>query len=310
VAGMGWKQWVRERLDVDEFQGYVQDQTVMRFASAAARDAVLLAPSDGMTVYLEDEDRLLHREGGAFWRPVDGHWGTYGIVNAWPSSARAGDRLWCTDAKCMYAHDGSEWRQASVSVFANFAAIETFRAAVNSSGGATVDKLHNGFQAYDADTNTLWVASGGASSTSIWDHASGKAAGTIVTEVTATAAGFTTSSGFTVTTLYARRIGGMGYLDAVVQRTGAAITVPADGNVANTQVFTVPADLRPSINVPMVSGSGGSMAIGGLTSAGAVNLYSVAPGTSLATGASFQLGTGFFPLADPALSYLAASAFD
>jgi hypothetical protein len=52
MAGLGWKQWVRERLSQTDLQGYIQDQVVMVFASAAARLEELPAPSDGMVSYL------------------------------------------------------------------------------------------------------------------------------------------------------------------------------------------------------------------------------------------------------------------
>jgi hypothetical protein len=308
MAGLGWKAFTTETLSSAEVQGYLMDQAVMKFASTAERGTVLSSPSDGMVTYCEDIDRLDHRE-GTHWRPVDGFWGTYAIAATWPADARTGDRLYCTEAKCAYTYVGGAWYQSSISAFTDFAAIETFRAAVDSAGGGVIDRLHNGFQAFDSSKNTLWVAQGGSGSTSIWQFAAGSSMGTVVTEVTATAAGFTTSSGFSVTTLYARRIGNMGYLDAVVTRTGAAITVPADGNVANTQVFTVPTALRPALNVPMLSGATGPMTVGALTSAGAVNLQSIAPGASLATSATFQLGAMFYPLADPTASYLAASPF-
>lgn len=38
---MSWKLWTRERLTAADLQSYLQDQTVMQFPSASARDAVL-----------------------------------------------------------------------------------------------------------------------------------------------------------------------------------------------------------------------------------------------------------------------------
>lgn len=68
MAGMGWKQWVRERLSADQFQGYVQDQVTSVWSSRAARTAGIPAPSDGMVSYLTDERVLEVRRAGA-WGP-------------------------------------------------------------------------------------------------------------------------------------------------------------------------------------------------------------------------------------------------
>ncbi len=49
MAGAGWKSWIAgERVDFDDFQGYLQDQVVSVFASTAARDSAITAPSAGM----------------------------------------------------------------------------------------------------------------------------------------------------------------------------------------------------------------------------------------------------------------------
>lgn len=70
MAGLGWRQWVRERLPADLFQGYIQDQVTSVWSSRAARTAGIPAPSDGMFSYLLDERRHEVRQGGA-WKPAD-----------------------------------------------------------------------------------------------------------------------------------------------------------------------------------------------------------------------------------------------
>lgn len=66
MAGLGWKQWVRERLSQTDLQGYIQDQVVMRFPSAAARTAELPAPTQGMVSYLDDAGRWEGHDGGGW----------------------------------------------------------------------------------------------------------------------------------------------------------------------------------------------------------------------------------------------------
>lgn len=55
MAGAGWHDFVPgEVLTAANVQDYLQDQTVMKFASAAARAAALPAPSQGMVSFLND----------------------------------------------------------------------------------------------------------------------------------------------------------------------------------------------------------------------------------------------------------------
>lgn len=55
MAGAGWHDFVPgEVLTAANVQDYLQDQTVMKFASAAARAAALPSPSQGMMSFLND----------------------------------------------------------------------------------------------------------------------------------------------------------------------------------------------------------------------------------------------------------------
>jgi hypothetical protein len=60
MAGLGYKQWVAgEQLTAANFQSYFQDQTVMVFASSAARGSALTGVvSEGMVSYLQDVNAL------------------------------------------------------------------------------------------------------------------------------------------------------------------------------------------------------------------------------------------------------------
>ncbi len=69
--GAGRKVWTNETLSVADLQNYLQDQTVMCFATTAARTAAIPSPVDGMVTYLEDVDRLELRRDGA-WVVVSG----------------------------------------------------------------------------------------------------------------------------------------------------------------------------------------------------------------------------------------------
>ena len=55
MAGAGWHDFVPgEVLTAANVQDYLQDQAVMKFASAAARAAALPSPSQGMMSFLND----------------------------------------------------------------------------------------------------------------------------------------------------------------------------------------------------------------------------------------------------------------
>jgi hypothetical protein len=63
MAGLGYRTFSSGAvLTASQVQGYLQDQTVMRFASASARDAAL-TPAEGMVCYLNDSSVMLAYDG-------------------------------------------------------------------------------------------------------------------------------------------------------------------------------------------------------------------------------------------------------
>ena len=68
----GYKTWsIGEVVEAGDFQGYIQDQTVMVFASAAARTTALgTAVTEGMVTYRTDGG-LLEFYNGSAWTAVD-----------------------------------------------------------------------------------------------------------------------------------------------------------------------------------------------------------------------------------------------
>ena len=70
MAGSGHKAWTREMVPSVDFQSYLQDQVVMRFPSAAARDVALPVAMQGMHCYLDDVDRTMVHD-GVGWHIVD-----------------------------------------------------------------------------------------------------------------------------------------------------------------------------------------------------------------------------------------------
>lgn len=65
----GHKLWVAgERVDADDFQGYLMDQVVPVFSSTAARDAAITAPAEGMVAMIGGSVDMLTVYNGSSWR--------------------------------------------------------------------------------------------------------------------------------------------------------------------------------------------------------------------------------------------------
>jgi hypothetical protein len=59
VAGAGFKVFQDGNvLLASEVNTYMMEQMIMVFADAAARDAAILSPSEGMFAFLKDDDKL------------------------------------------------------------------------------------------------------------------------------------------------------------------------------------------------------------------------------------------------------------
>jgi hypothetical protein len=59
LAGAGFKLFQDGQvLLASEVNTYMMEQQIMVFADAAARDAAILSPSEGMFAFLKDDDKL------------------------------------------------------------------------------------------------------------------------------------------------------------------------------------------------------------------------------------------------------------
>ena len=59
MAGAGFKVFENGNvLTASEVNTFMMDQQIMVFADAAARDAAILSPSEGMFAFLKDDDKL------------------------------------------------------------------------------------------------------------------------------------------------------------------------------------------------------------------------------------------------------------
>lgn len=77
-----------------------------------------------------------------------------------------------------------------------------------------------------------------------------------VDPVTVTTTGAVPASGFSLTSFHARRIGGVQSFSVVVSRTGATITSPVGGNIADVALVTLPAGWRPAYDMELMGSDG------------------------------------------------------
>lgn len=80
MAGAGYKTFTAGSiLTATEVNTYLNEQSVMRFATTAARDAAITAPSEGMQVYIDDRNSLMFYDGSA-WRDASSQLRMHGVV--------------------------------------------------------------------------------------------------------------------------------------------------------------------------------------------------------------------------------------
>lgn len=103
------------------------------------------------------------------------------------------------------------------------------------------------------------------------------------------------SVGWTVTDQSLVKMGRMRQLRIVFMRSGAAISVPVHGNIANSTVALLKdvSDYPVSFTA-MSSGSGGRLAVASLSDIGGnANLSAVAPGGNITTDETFELNATY-----------------
>jgi len=283
MAGLGWRRFTRETLSSLDVQGYLMDQAVMRFDSIAQRAQKLVDPSDGMVTYLEDVDDLEVMEGGGqYWIPVSGRWREH-TGGALPTTGvREGDIIASSVYQCPMIRRGGGWRQAGV---VGVTSLNNYIASLQAAG---IEGVHNGFLVMDTDANRIYACMGALN----FMQVAGRAAPTRSTAGwTSPASGWAFVGGGVT---WYRSVGnGLMHMYVEMTRTGAALTVPANGDIGNVLLATAPATILPMDSVPLHSGSGGRVATGFLGADGGLVLGAVAPGSNIAMGETISLGGAY-----------------
>ena len=81
---MPYKNFQPIQLTASEVNTYLMNQSVMVFANAAARSAALTLPTEGMTTYLADINKVQFYDGAQWISVGSGGSGTYQIMEVGP----------------------------------------------------------------------------------------------------------------------------------------------------------------------------------------------------------------------------------
>lgn len=100
--------------------------------------------------------------------------------------------------------------------------------------------------------------------------------------------GITAATGWSLVSQGRQKIGNVATATVRVSRTGAALTVGANGNVADVQIAQLPVGYRPGF-ILAVSGFVNSVVNGYVNSSGGVYLTAVAPGQTVVGGTEVAL---------------------
>jgi hypothetical protein len=171
----GYRTWTPgEVITASNVQNYLQDQTVMVFASDAVRSTAVVVPTEGMLSWLEDDDKFQYYTGAA-WAdlivPIEG--GTIGqaYVSGGTAAAAFGD------VKAAFIETTVTDKSANYTVQSS-----DLNTVLNFTTGATVtvpDVLENVGDRVDIIRNTsgtVYIAAG----TGVTDWAGAGTAGTAV----------------------------------------------------------------------------------------------------------------------------------
>lgn len=288
MAGAGWRKWTRERVSADYFQRFIQDQVVMRFASASARDSAMATAdlSDGMVAYLEDTDRHWTREGGAYWRPLGARWPKQSVGEALPTTGvQVGDFLYSDVFECAIQWDGAMWKQLHPVLSAD--GLNAYKARLTARG---ITSVHNGFLVMNPQTNRIFAGYGSLNFMIL----NGLPTAAITTGWPAAGSGWT----YITPNTNVRSLGnGMALVYCAVTKTGTALAPPATGDLGNVPLGTVPGGFEPSDGTPLVSASNGRLCSGYIGTDGVINLAATTPGGDIAVGNPISLG-GIYRMAN------------
>lgn len=107
---------------------------------------------------------------------------------------------------------------------------------------------------------------------------------------TETTSGTVDSSGFSTSSFVGRKVSGFTYVEVFVNRTGATIaeTATNTGNIADTDVTTLPSGYRPQETINCICGNGSVDGEAVISTAGVITLRSISGNTGWASGSNLR----------------------
>lgn len=149
---MGRKVFTREVLTSADVQNFLMDQTVMSYASRAARAAEIPAPQEGWLTFLRDEQVIEAAQANGSWKVVVGPTysvsttggGTFTVANAWltpaiPARVTVPAGTYDVSASSSFALSLGAERTVDIGVFVV---------------GESTERFYDGFTAYGANIGT------------------------------------------------------------------------------------------------------------------------------------------------------------
>ena len=103
----------------------------------------------------------------------------------------------------------------------------------------------------------------------------------------------TVAPGWSLQSSHLRRVGNIVFVRVSVVRTGGTITVPADGDIPNTTIASVPAQWTPVLLSSIGPANDGRLAGGTINTAGNIVLTSVSAGAHIVNGDAISLGGSY-----------------
>lgn len=160
MAGLGWRTFSSGAvLTAAQVQGYLQDQAVLRFASATARTSALASPNQGMVSHLTDSNSM---------------WQYYEVYNASTNPGGASVAGWYPlEGTVLFAGKRNNTSASIPTGAYTVISFNTFTCAGSTSNTTTIQINSATIPSTFTVRNAGWYSIGGTCRTSAWSSTAG-----------------------------------------------------------------------------------------------------------------------------------------